>query len=100
MLETGRKPFPGAITLETTQLCGKQTKTCFLCDIRLKGTQCSAQRSNLSKTCFGVFAVWAGLSFLSHKKSVFLRVCLNNLLSALLQEKHVLVCFGAKLCCF
>ena len=94
MLETGRKPFPAAITLETTQLCGKQTKTCFLCDVSLKATQCSAQRSNLSKTCFGVFAVWAGLSFLSHKKSVFLRVCLNNLLSALLQEKHVLVCLA------
>ena len=96
MLENGRKPFPGTITLETTQLCGKnmQTKTCFLFDVRLKATQCSAQRSNLSKTCFGVFAVWAGLSFLSHKKSVFLRVCLNNLLSALLQEKHVLVCLA------
>ena len=64
MLETGRKPFPGTITLETTQLCGKQTKTCFLCDVRLKATQCSAQRSILSKKRFGVFAVWAGLSFL------------------------------------
>ena len=36
--------------------------------------------------------VGAGLSFVSHQKSVFLRVCLNKLLSATLQEKHVLVC--------
>ena len=36
--------------------------------------------------------VGAGLSFVSHQKSVFLRVCLNKLLSAILQEKHVLVC--------
>ena len=36
--------------------------------------------------------VGAGLSFVSHEKSVFLRVCLNKLLSAILQEKHVLVC--------
>ena len=36
--------------------------------------------------------VGAGLSFVSHQKSVFLRVCLNKLLSAILQKKHVLVC--------
>jgi len=36
--------------------------------------------------------VGAGLSFVSHQKSVFLRVCLNKLPSAILQEKHVLVC--------
>ena len=36
--------------------------------------------------------VGAGLSFVSHQKSVFLRVCLNKLLPAILQEKHVLVC--------
>ena len=31
-----------------------------------------------------------GLNFVSHQKSVFLRVCLNKLLPAILQEKHVL----------
>ena len=36
--------------------------------------------------------VGAGLSFVSIQKSVFWRVCLNKLLSAILQEKHVLVC--------
>ena len=36
--------------------------------------------------------VGGGLSFVSHQKRVFLRVCLNKLLSAILQEKHVLVC--------
>ena len=35
--------------------------------------------------------VGAGLSFVSHQKSVFLRVCLNKLLSAILQKK---TCFG------
>ena len=36
--------------------------------------------------------VGGGLSFVSHQKRFFLRVCLNKLLSAILQEKHVLVC--------
>ena len=36
--------------------------------------------------------VGAGLSFVSHQKRVSLRVCLNKLLSAILQKKHVLVC--------
>ena len=33
-----------------------------------------------------------GLNFVSHQKSVFLRVYLNKFLSAILHEKHVLVC--------
>ena len=43
--------------------------------------------------CFQRFG--AGLSFVSHKKerfSVCVCVCVNKLLSAILQENHVLVC--------
>ena len=44
--------------------------------------------------------VGAGLSFVSHQKSVFWRVCLNKLLSPILQEKHVLVLCAVELRCF
>jgi len=44
-LQTGRKPFPGEITLSTTQLYGEQTKI-WCGAIKLIATSFSTKRKN------------------------------------------------------
>lgn len=61
-LKTGRKPFPGAITLETTQLYGKQTKISF-CAIKLSETCFSQEKA---KTLFFAIESSKKLNFVAN----------------------------------